>query len=219
MITLLVGKQKVPFRVHMDILCRSSSFFESAFMGAGHFKETSENSMTLPEDDAQAFDSLIQWLYSGKLPNIAKTAFEESVEQFDKLFMQLALLYVTADKYDIRELQNHVMSYICELKRDKCAHTPGSNMIDYIYDSSPQNSPFRRLLVQWYVWCVPPRAYSHSLIPDWLRPRSDFAVDLVIEFALRASGGKNPWETGAERFHLSTGNRGDRTACNDSTIN
>lgn len=219
MITLLVGEQKVPFHVHMDILCRRSSFFESAFMGSGHFKETSEKSMTLPEDDAQVFDNLIQWLYSGKLLNIAQSAVKESREQADKLYLQLALLYVTADKYIIHELQNHVMSYICKLKQVHRPVPPGPNVINYIYNNSAQNSPFRRLLVQWYVWTVPLSIYSQPSMLEWLRAKSDFAADLVVELSLRASGEKNPWETGFERFHLSTGNRGDKIASNDSPIN
>ena len=218
MITLLVGEQKVPFHVHMDILCRSSSFFESAFMGPGHFKETSEKSMTLPEDDPQAFDSLIQWLYSGKVLNIAASTLKESQEP-QKLYLQLAVLYVTADKYDIHEFQNHVMSYICGLIGDHCPVLPGPRIVDYIYDSSGQNSPFRRLLVQLYVWSIDLSYYSRPGTSDWLRPRSDFAADLVVELSLRARGGKNPWKTGFERFHLSTGKRGNKTATNDSPIN
>ena len=215
MVILLVGGQKVPFHVHMDILCRSSSFFKSAFMGSGDFKETSERSMALPEDDAQAFDNILHWLYSGKFLNTTSSTFKESREQAQEVYLQLAVLYVTADKYDIHGLQNHIMSYICELYRDDWPVAPGPSVIDYIYKTSSQSSPFRQVLVQWYVWSVDLSCYARPSTPQWLSQRLEFAADMVIEFALRASGGKNPWETSYERFLVNAGDRAEKLASND----
>lgn len=218
MVTLLVGEQKIPFHVHMDILCRSSSFFESAFMGSGDFKETSETSMTLPEDDVQAFDNIIQRLYSGKLLNMTILNGKESREQAKEVYLQLAVLYVTADKYDIYGLQNEIIDLICTSNQHQGRISPGGKVIAYIYENSVQNSPFRRLLVQWYAWSIRLDWYSLPTMSQWLSRRPEFAADLAIEMARRASGGNDPWKTDSKRFHESAGDGADKTISNDLAV-
>ena len=59
--TLYVGSDKTPFIVHEDRLCKESSFFRAAFIS--EFKEGSEQTMDLPDDNVDTVFSLVHWLY------------------------------------------------------------------------------------------------------------------------------------------------------------
>ena len=63
MVTLVVGWMGVLFTVHRDLICEASSFFEAAFMGSTSFKESSEQSISLPEDDTEMVGIFARWLY------------------------------------------------------------------------------------------------------------------------------------------------------------
>ena len=60
-VALVVGKSKRAFHVHVDLLCDASPFFKAAF--TGKFKENSEKTMQLPEDDECTFELFVDWLY------------------------------------------------------------------------------------------------------------------------------------------------------------
>ena len=111
MVTLLVGEAEVPFHVHMDILCRASPVFKSAFMG--EFAEASERSMTLPDDDPDAFESLVQWIYFKKY-KVDPAAVRDSVEKTQELYMNLVDTYVLADKYNVLDLKNEIMDQLVD---------------------------------------------------------------------------------------------------------
>lgn len=61
-VTLYVSNDRAVFRVHQNLLCNASPVFQAAL--AGTFKESSDNSMDLPEEDVAAVNRLVQWLYT-----------------------------------------------------------------------------------------------------------------------------------------------------------
>ena len=60
-VSLVVGENKRSFHIHVDLLCDASSFFKAAYTGT--FKEGSEKTMQLPEEDESTFEFFVDWLY------------------------------------------------------------------------------------------------------------------------------------------------------------
>jgi hypothetical protein len=65
-VTICVGPERTPFRVHQKLLTRSCKFFDAALCGS--FKEGINGIAHLKEDDPDAFGLLLTWLYRGRLP-------------------------------------------------------------------------------------------------------------------------------------------------------
>ena len=204
MVTLLVGEEETPFNIHMDLLCKASPFFNSAFMGAGNFKETSTKSMKLPEDDAATMDRMIQWIYFGCYP-VDSEIEPKSPEQLQDLsnasLMQLATLYVAADKYGIFELKNHVIDRFYDLLQGNLGVKRDQSLIGYIYENTTAGSTLRKLLVEWRVWRSP-RYFETCWTEEDVRNHPSFAADVLGQFAARVRGVSNPFNSdGRYRYH------------------
>ena len=122
-VSLVVGDDKTCFTVHRDLLCEASSFFKAAFMGAGEFKETSEQSMSLPEDNADTFELLVKWLYRKSLSDPDRKLGWETE------YFYLARLDILADKYDITGMRNDIIDALfeCEAKNVQPPSQESSN--------------------------------------------------------------------------------------------
>lgn len=197
MATLLVGANKVPFHVHLDILCEASSVFEAAF--CGEYKEASKYTMTLPEDSPDAFEGLTQWLYFKNFP-FNETAAKGSPAEAEELYLQSAYLYVAADKYNIPELKDDIIDRMCCIQHERGITPPQKTVIDYIYENTTRKSQFRRLLVAWYVWRIKLEWFSGEHMSSFLAERQEFAADLAITMAARITGKVNPFKTGHVEF-------------------
>ena len=202
-VTILVGEDKVPFHVHMNILCQASSLFEKAFMGPGDFKETSEMSMTLPEEDPEIFDGLARWLYTNRIVLETETA-KQSKEKAQAWYLHVAGIYIAADKYDILDLKNAAIDQCYDFLIQDTLAGPRNQVIDYVYENTTPKSKFRRLLAEGFVWHVDLDVYSNKYALTYLRGRStDFVADVLVSMAKRANKGGNPWKLGSIEFHES----------------
>ena len=65
-VSLYVGPEKKKFVVHKHMLTAQSKYFNGAFNR--NFKEATEGSIFLEEDDAEVVDLLVVWLYRGSFP-------------------------------------------------------------------------------------------------------------------------------------------------------
>ena len=61
----LVGPDKELFKMHKGLLCNASPFFSGAF--EGHFVESANQCLNLPEEDPAVFKYLQLWLYSDSI--------------------------------------------------------------------------------------------------------------------------------------------------------
>lgn len=62
--TLYVGEGRIRYYAHEDTLCQLP-FFQAALRG--HFKEATEKTISMPEDDPEAVSALIESLYTGSV--------------------------------------------------------------------------------------------------------------------------------------------------------
>lgn len=198
MVTLLVGKTENPFYVHMEMICNESPFFRSAFMGAGHFEETAQKSMKLPEDDPETIDRVVQWIYFKIYPFERKTARKRDSKAHSAL-MQLARLYVAADKYGIIALKNDVISQLFNIAGLRKTN-PEDDMVQYVYSNTTTGSKLRRLMVDWHIWFLNINWFKSDVDGSFVRENSDFSADLIAGMAARIAGRTCPWPDASGRF-------------------
>ena len=157
--------------------------------------------MAIPEDELETVTRFAQWLYRGdfKLEQIAPA---ESVRApkpanyptTEKRYMQLAKLYVFADKYDVVQLQNLIIDKLFEMKL-KQLKSPQMGLAAFIYNNTNAGSSFRKLVVGHYVWHVDLQWYFEGTTSEVLMRIPELAADLAIGFAGRVHGkNKSPFE-------------------------
>lgn len=67
-VDVYVGDDRVHLRVHQKLLCQDGPVFDKMFNGG--FTEAASKSAELPEDDPDAFDSFLIWLYHDRLTEV-----------------------------------------------------------------------------------------------------------------------------------------------------
>lgn len=172
---LYVSEAKFAIRIHRNLICDASPFFSSAFMGTGTFTETTEQSMTLPEDSLEVVSSFVSWLYKGYYPLPPYTTAVET----HGCYTELAKLYVFADKYDVARLHNHIIDRLFQLK-NKTPFPPQLATVKLIYRNTYAGSSFRKLLVTHYASHIGMEWYSNDDISSRLLKIPEFAADLAV---------------------------------------
>lgn len=171
-VTLVVGETKTAFQVHEADLFEASPVFKAAF--TADFRESSERTMTLPEDDEVIFELFVNWLYRQRYDIPSPPTDPEKLEPIK--------LFVLADKYDVRSLKNLVVSQLF-LAFKTGAATPSLDAISHAYKHSSQNSTMRKLLTDRLTSMDDPGWFQEESIQTWLRNHPDISIDMIASFA------------------------------------
>ena len=143
----LRGPRQSSLHVHQDLLFDVSTVLKVAF--SGKFKEASERSMSLPDDDKSSVERMLKWLYTRKL----ELTIPVSKRTSEECYLQLAQLNTLADKYDIYLLKNRIVDELFDLaKPPRNIQPPQIPAIAYVYMNTTEGSSFRKLLVAWYAY-------------------------------------------------------------------
>lgn len=127
-------------------------------MFTGPFKEASDNSAHFPEDDIDAWELLVQWLYQGRLtplilsPNRDKTeiaALEKRVK-----------LYCLAETYGITHLMDSTIDTLAQIYKVR-TRTPDLSTFHYAYAHTLEHSPLRALMSRWFYHLLVTRDDAH----------------------------------------------------------
>ncbi|KAI9649498.1 hypothetical protein NHQ30_002075 [Ciborinia camelliae] len=119
MVDIFVGEEKQLFR-----------FFDKMFNG--NFKEATENTAILPEDDPEAFDMLMCWAAYGTIRSLQFEYFRKSLH-----------LWILAEKLCLGSLQDHVMDMW--RKNDKLTDKYyTAEEVQYIFQKAPTKSSARQ---------------------------------------------------------------------------
>jgi BTB/POZ domain len=144
-VTILVGPKRKRYIVHKDLICEKSEYFAKAF-NENCFKEGIEKEMYLPEDEPDAFDLFIRWLYNSRLDCKAFCVEGKSSAEIHAprwaLMSTLISLYILTDKVCLEELKNTVMDNFKDIAK---THKFSPFAIIRIYAKGPSGSPLRRL--------------------------------------------------------------------------
>lgn len=90
--------QDKEFKAHRTVLIARSTVFAGMFKH--HTSEKQTGIINIPDCDAETFQQFLEYLYSGKLEDIS---FDSSVN-----------LYITSDKYDVKELKTFCAKYMIQ---------------------------------------------------------------------------------------------------------
>ena len=193
-VTLYVGNDRELFYIHRHLLCNASPVFKAAF--AGKFKESSELSMDLPDEDVGSVNRLVQWLYT----KCYEVDDYGSQEHCDARSWQLARLNALADKYDIVTLRNDVVDKFFAIFSD-AKTSPSLQLVEYVYTNSSRRCALRDLLAAAYCWDFPYGWYGEAVARDCLDSIPGFAADIVLAMAQKLSGKGDPFKGKASVYH------------------
>ncbi|KAL9033026.1 MAG: hypothetical protein Q9180_006168 [Flavoplaca navasiana] len=196
MVTLFVGPDRLSFHVHRNLLCENSPFFAAAFNGS--FKESS-GSMELIEDNADAFERFVQWLYRRKF-TISPVGDALCTKQ---RYQQLVRVYIVADKFDIPLLKDHVIVLFFDSIRypngqfrpQTTAHhdfCPRTDIVKLVYTNTAKGSPLRKFLAAFYAWHYATTVFEGDTFWDFFSDNLDFIKDVSMNLAQRANNRSNP---------------------------
>lgn len=151
-VILNIGPDNTEFRAHEDILCQLP-FFRAALQGG--FKEASEKTITMPEDEPATIAALVEFLSTGSYTytfepqetnDVAETA-DIPVSDVTQGSFHVAV-YATASKYDCEKLVEGSLrnfKYVLEqlkgldvIRLWKAAYMKGLYLSQFETDNEPQ---------------------------------------------------------------------------------
>lgn len=204
MVTLFVGTSQKPFYVHVDLLCDASSFFKAAFTGG--FKESSDKTMQLPEDDENIFSLFVDWLYHQRYEMLPQPGDddEDTYDEDDHVvkvrkegdrYLSAFKVYVLAEKYDVPDLK-WLLTKTLFADGGSCRHGPSNASISYLYGHTAQSAGIRRLIADWHAWCMDPVHFGYRKFRAFLEKHPEFSADINLSYGKNLERGSeyNPFE-------------------------
>ncbi len=183
MVEIYVGKDQRRWALHRNLLCHHSTYFEDLLPREP--KNGKELRLDLPENDPSAFELLVKWLYQGSIEDVS------DMPRGRKWDYAVACqgLYVLCNKIDIPQLKNLAIDQY----RKGCNEAglvPDPEEMEPIYNSSPPDSPFRKLVVKIAARQImdPEVDQDASAYKCCFEGNPDFAVDLVNAIREGAGG-------------------------------
>ncbi|KAH7319462.1 hypothetical protein BKA65DRAFT_599518 [Rhexocercosporidium sp. MPI-PUGE-AT-0058] len=166
LLSLLVGPERKLFQIHKEMLLQAAHYFTTIFNTSINNNDTA----TFPTDDPTAFELLIQWCYTGKLPSLTLQArdvvFNVEVTKFCSVRLRLCCL---ADKYGMVLLHNLAVDSIVRFldssgdadageEREKRAMglewKVFKGWCKYVYEHSSENSPLRKFIACYFNYAI-----------------------------------------------------------------
>lgn len=186
-VRLDVGSPTVPFDVHIELICACSPYFDQWFKDRPATITTEHLirlSISFPEEDPEVFAELISWMYCREL----------SANLTSKQSIFVCKIWVLAQRFEMPELQNAVMSVIGKILPDNWLKNtiPLGEIVNYIYSHTLSGSMLRLVVSDTYSQ----NATSVQFSSDRQGLTSSFLEDLCLAFveerASRESVGIEP---------------------------
>lgn len=195
LVTLLVGSEKQEkFVVHGYRLAESSEFFRTALKK--EWEESQTRVIKLPEEDTEDTTNYLNFVFEGVLPTHAITNGNEMRDADSYAHHVLCYLYAFGERRLDAKLRNAIIKEFIRLSSwpddEGAYYYPGWGAAVTAYETTPAESPLRRLLVDMLV------AFG---CPEWLgtfdtdkEGHLEPLFDVVKEFSRRAENQQNPGE-------------------------
>ncbi|KAF5006209.1 hypothetical protein FDECE_7368 [Fusarium decemcellulare] len=181
-------------RVHKALVCTRSPFFAKAC--SGPFKESQTNVINLVDDDPEAVDAMISYLYYGSYPKVdpevprprvsesrgywsADTFGEDTIGLQAQYLPLHAKVYALAEKYhipDLKALAALNFSYVSQRKARSSEFAQASHIA---YNSTIDNDMGLRNLVLEAMYSNP-ECLDSETFKSVLRENPDMTYDFVI---------------------------------------
>lgn len=164
-VDVVVGDEKETFSVHENLIRTSSPFFDKALTGA--WRESSQRTIQLPEDEPKIFAIYVHWLYNCTLPVFCN----EPDLAGNSEYVEIVKAYVLGDKLLDAAFQNTAIDAIIEKSvtraSDGCLWHPVAEAIEYAFNESSESAPIRDLLVDMYLY-----KGGGKWLYDWGKPEN-----------------------------------------------
>ena len=179
-----MGSAAKRFAIPKCVLTKSSEFFQACHRG--DWQEVSTKTVKLPEVDVESFSIYLQWLYTGEIvvseegldddANMRLLPETERQRLGHQHHFPLLKLAVLADKLGDAQLSNNVTDAVIRVARILCIGLSPEH-IRLIYEQLPENSTFRRLVVDFYKVKV----RVSFLMENKAHFPADFIFDLMVD--------------------------------------
>jgi hypothetical protein len=182
-VKILVGPEAVEFDVHRVLLCARFTYFSKALSGPW---QESSGSIKLPEDNADLFRFLLQWLYKEGLDHTKLPPPSDGIKASIRL-------YVLAHKLQVRPPTARFGIYSCpaflnvvqrELRDSNSTLT--CDEVDFIYENTLASSPLRQFAVHLSAYSFHKLGIQVENCRQSFENTPDFAMDLCRRMI-------NPW--------------------------
>ena len=140
-VAVQVGRDKVKWSLHENLISETCDFFKVAFRG--EFKEKA-GELELPDDDPAAFELFIRWLYAKRASLATSSPFLPINGPAD--VRQYLQLYVLAAKYLIGDLQNEVIDIVYDYFAPEGEPYPDLRDVQFLFENTGSNDAMRKLL-------------------------------------------------------------------------
>ncbi|KAJ0414044.1 hypothetical protein BJY00DRAFT_295821 [Aspergillus carlsbadensis] len=162
-IDVIAGAERTVYSVHEALVFTSSPFFEKAM--AGEWKESSQRTIQLPDDEPSTVALYVHWLYYRTLPVFC----DEPGLPGNAEYLDLVKAYVFGDKILDTTFQNAIIDAMIEKSgskaRDGASWYPVGEVLEYAYNNIAEPAPILELLVDMYVTTA-----RRSWLYDWANP-------------------------------------------------
>jgi hypothetical protein len=133
-----------------ESLLYSVPWFARALQEDG-FREGTERSITMPEDEPRAFEVFVYHLchHEVKFQELTKDCETEKAADLELCFA----VWVFGEKYDIPQLQNAIMLYACSVLMISDIHVVklSPTMLAAYYGATPSDTPLRKLIAEYII--------------------------------------------------------------------
>lgn len=143
MVDIYIGPAKKRYRIHKTILCSQVEYFEKTFTNG--FKETKEQTTTLPEVESPVFELFIEWVYRGSFPRPSNIMTCDPVKGY--FTSNLIKLYGFAEYICLKTLKDYaVTSLISVFVKNKSGLSTAG--ISLVYQVTAPGSRLRAFAAQ-----------------------------------------------------------------------
>ena len=144
MIEIIVGTEpnQTTWYIHRELLIKHSPYFRAALQ-PNRFAESQSSSVSLPDDDSDAFEVFTQWIYTTDVVGQWDTPFN-SVE--DRGCLNHVKAYCLGDKLQIPELQTDAVGAIESANSSQMKITP--ECVLYTFEQSLNGNVLREMLLE-----------------------------------------------------------------------
>lgn len=202
-------------KVHEKILCATSEFFKKATKSEWAESRPDPDTMDLTDDHPAVVKAYANWLYFRTLPtpdehSLANGTFKADCEDedmtkiddnhdlMDETQIFLARAYVFGEKVIDNQFKDTIIDCMiaCTVKFGDC---PSHTAMNILYQGTLANSPARRLIVDFWVYCAHDskgwagsvKLHTPELIAD--------ALEAIVR--KRPFPKNRPWEESPEQYH------------------
>ena len=136
--------------------------------------------MDLVDDEAVVFEYISNWLYT-------RSVLRESDDKRPEV--DITHIYATAERYGMVNLKNEVVRIYFENSASSnwAEIVPHLDGIKYIYSTTPQSSPLRKLVVA-LLTCYMRKSWVSTFSSAALSEVPDFAADLAVALITKHAG-------------------------------